>query len=130
MITAPKDCHGINVFKHFLEEIPLKRAAKILAVTERTIWRWLSTGKVPKAAVLALYWETSYGRSLIDADHINEIQYMRRQNVLLLDQLNRARDIISGLRSLHAGTANQPLYEIWTCEPENPSSNVKQSATG
>jgi hypothetical protein len=111
MISAPKNIYGIDLFLLFLHEVTLKRAAKILDVTERTIWRWKSEEKVPKAAVLALYWESSYGRSLIATDHHNEIVLLRTRIKMLEDQFVRAKDIITGLKLLNYGTANEPYYD-------------------
>lgn len=111
MLSVPKDIYGINVFRIMLHEIGIKRAMKMLDVSERTIWRWLSTEKVPKAAVLALYWESSYGRSLIECEMVNEIRMLYKRLTLLQEQYIRAKDIVAGLRRLHAGTANEPIFE-------------------
>lgn len=111
MISAPPNIYGIDVFNIFLHEVTVKRAAKILDVTERTIWRWKSEGKVPKAAVLALYWESQYGRSLIDTDHHNETVLLRSRIRILEEQFVRAKDIITGMKLLNYGTANQPFFD-------------------
>lgn len=124
MISAPKDIYGINVFKIVLHEVTLKRAAKILDVTERTIWRWLSQGHVPKAAVLALYWESSYGRSLINTDHHAEIVLLRQRIQLLEEQFVRAKDVITGMKLLNYGTSNEPYFD------ERGEFNVRNPTTG
>lgn len=111
MISAPKNLYGIDIFNLFLHEVTLKRAAKILDVTERTIWRWKSEGKVPKAAVLALYWESSYGRSLVATDHHNEMRLLRARVHILEDQFARAKDVITGMKLLNYGTANAPYFD-------------------
>ncbi len=111
MISAPKDIYGVNVFKMLIHEITIKRAAKILDVTERSIWRWLAEEKVPKAAVLALFWESRYGQSLIETDQRNEIVLLRARVRILEDQFLRAKDVITGMRLLNYGTANEPFYD-------------------
>ena len=112
MISAPKNIYGVNVFKMLTHEITVKRAAKILDVTERTIWRWLAEGKVPKAAVLALFWESHYGQSLIETDQRNEIVILRTRIKMLEDQFIRAKDVITGMRLLNYGTANEPFCDV------------------
>jgi ribonuclease I len=66
MFMAPKDVYGVNLMRMFVDELGGQKAvAKHLGVNERSVRRWLDTGKVPRAYVLALYWETKYGRSNI-----------------------------------------------------------------
>lgn len=128
MISAPTNIYGIDVFNIFLHEITVKRAAKILDVTERTIWRWKSEGKVPKAAVLALYWESQYGRSLINTDHHNETVLLRARIRILEEQFIRAKDIITGMKLLNYGTANQPLFdEEGEFNAHNPTTDLPAS---
>jgi hypothetical protein len=112
MFRAPKDIYGPNLLDAFVQELGgHKNVAKFLHVTERTVSRWLETGKVPRAAVLALYWESQYGRSQIFTDQVNEIRLLYRRVCLLQDQYNRAKDIVTGLRKLHMGTANEAIFD-------------------
>lgn len=109
---APKDVYGPNLLRLFVEELGgVKAVHKHLGVSERTMYHWLSSGRVPRAAVLALFWETQYGRGHIYADQVNEIRQLYTQVCLLREQYQRAKDIITGLRVLHAGAANEPLFE-------------------
>jgi hypothetical protein len=112
MISAPKNIYGPDLFKSFVHELGgPKLVCKKLDVTERTVWRWLAEGTVPKMAVLALYWESQYGRSLIDTDHHNETVILRTRIKILEDQFVRAKDVITGMKLLNYGTANEPLYD-------------------
>lgn len=112
MISAPKNIYGPDVFKRFVFELGgPKRICKMLDVAERTVWRWLADESVPKMAVLALYWETQYGRSLIDSDHHAETALLRGHVQLLQDQFTRAQHVIAGLKLLNYGTANEPLFD-------------------
>ncbi len=112
MISAPKDIYGPNVFKQFVHELagPV-RVAKFLDVSERTVRRWLAEGSAPKMACLALYWETQYGRSLIDADHQTEVALLRGRVRILDEQFQRAKDVVTGLKRLNFGTANEPYFD-------------------
>jgi hypothetical protein len=72
---------------------------------------------VPRAAVLALFWETQWGRGHIYADQVNEIRLLYAQLNLMQKQYRRATQIITGLRALHASSANEPLFEELTNWP-------------
>ena len=112
MISAPKNIYGPDLFKLFVHELGgPKQVCKKLDVTERSVWRWLAAGTAPKMAVLALYWESQYGRSLIDTDHHNETVILRTRIKILEDQFVRAKDVITGMKLLNYGTANEPLYD-------------------
>jgi hypothetical protein len=112
MISAPKDIFGKDVFELFAAELGTARVCKLLSVSHRTVQRWMSGATpVPKMAVLALFWETHYGRSLIESEMINEIRLLYFRNTLLQEQFIKAKDMVAGLRRLHTGTANEPLFE-------------------
>lgn len=128
---APKNVYGPNLLRLFVEELGgVKAVHKHLGVSERTMYHWLSSGRVPRAAVLALFWETQYGRGHIYADQVNEIRQLYTQVCLLREQYQRAKDIITGLRALHAGAANEPLFEEladWSI-PRPPRFGTKENA--
>lgn len=112
MIAAPNNVYGPDIFKMFVHELGgPKFVCKLLDVTERTVWRWLAEESVPKMAVRALYWETRFGRSLIDSDHHNEVVLLRGQIRCLEDQFERASRVIAGLKLLNYGTANEPYFD-------------------
>nr|WP_319564224.1 hypothetical protein [uncultured Rhodoferax sp.] len=112
MISAPENLHYPDVFKQFVIELGgHKRVAKKLNVTERTIWRWIAENSVPKMAVMALFWETQYGQSMIETDQRNEIVLLRTRIRILEDQFIRAKDVITGMRLLNYGTANEPYFD-------------------
>lgn len=112
MLTAPNYIRGPNLFKIFVDELGgPKLVCKFLDVTERTVWRWLAEESAPKMAVLSLFWETQYGRSLVQTDQVNEIRLMYRRIEILQGQYTKAKDIIAGLRRLQSGTANEAYYD-------------------
>ncbi|MCX7279312.1 MAG: hypothetical protein NTZ15_18680 [Burkholderiales bacterium] len=117
MISAPKEVWGVNVFAAFVDELGMAQTCNILGVPEAKVRRWLrNTGvrdldPVPRMAVLALYWETKFGRSMIDTAQVNEIRLLYQRIHLLEDQFAKARDIVIGLRKLHTGTANEAYFD-------------------
>jgi len=109
---APSSVSGSNLMRMLIDELGgPKRVCKYLDVTERTVWRWMAGAPVPRASVLALYWESKYGRSQIFTDQVNEIRLLYRQICILQEQYQKAKDIVTGLRAMHAGSANEPLFE-------------------
>lgn len=112
MISAPQNLYGSDVFRKFVEELGgPKIVALFLDVTERTVWRWLAEDSVPKMAVLSLYWETKYGRSVIDTDHNFELSLLYGRIRILENQFAKASRIIAALNLLNCGTANQPFID-------------------
>lgn len=112
MFHAPKTIYGPDLLRMFVDELGgVKPVAKYLDVTPRTVRRWLSDSAIPRTAVLALFWESKYGRSHIFTDQVNEIQQLHQHLRLAQEQYRRAKDIVTGLRQLHAGSANEPLFD-------------------
>lgn len=112
MLSAPKTIFGPNIFRIFVNELGgIKRVAKFLDVSERTIGYWLAKDRPPRAAVLAMYWETQYGRSLIESDQITEIRLLYRRVHILQEQYAKAREIVTGLRRLQTDTANEAFFD-------------------
>ena len=86
-----------------------------LGVSERTVWRWMQSGKAPRPAHLALFWVSSWGISLIDA----EAEWAARLHRQLADALRRERDQLAAkLATLgqigEFGSANDPVPEAPT----------------
>jgi hypothetical protein len=112
MLTAPRNMYGAGMFRLLYEELGFEKTRKILDVSESTLRRWLRGAiPVPKMAVLALYWESMYGRGLIDAEHTNEMRMVYGKIRSLEDELQHCKEIIAGLRKMDYGTANEPYFE-------------------
>jgi hypothetical protein len=112
MFHAPKDIYGPNLFRMFVDELGgVKSVSKFLEATERTVWRWLETERIPRSAVLALYWESRYGRSQIFTEQVNEIRLLYRRNCLLQEQYTRAKDIVAGVLKFQGGAANSFVWD-------------------
>lgn len=130
MFHTPKNIYGPNLFRMFVDELGgPKKVCKFLDVTERTVWRWLATDSVPRAHVLALYWESKYGRSQVFTEQVNEIRLLYREVCILREQYSRSANIINGLRKLHTGTANEPIFEDMVTFYELPTDTYGASDT-
>lgn len=66
--------HGpvsLPVWQSILEDLsdpPTERVARVLGVSQRTVYRWNAVGRAPRAAQLALFWLTRWGQSLVHAN--------------------------------------------------------------
>jgi|GEM_PF-7118911 len=112
LLTAPKKLGSIYDFRNMVFQLGEAKALLLLGVHRTTLRRWLSGSvKVPRYAVLALYWETSWGRALVDADRqyiialMNyQIEYLRTEN----DRLIEAIEALENSRKHDA--ANFPIF--------------------
>jgi hypothetical protein len=90
---------------------PLPAVAKGLGVSLRTLQRWRADGAAPRAAMLAIFWATRWGRSeqsthahnLAQA-HAGQVDCLRRENARLQREL--ARVVAAG----DFGAANRPMF--------------------
>lgn len=86
--------------------------AQVLGVTARTVARWNAAGEAPRAALMALWPATRWGRSSLDAQLHNEAalyralaESRRRQVDALKRRLLQAEAAASG------GAANAPSFD-------------------
>lgn len=127
--SAPKNVYGGNLFATFMDECGgMAKVAAFLHVSERTVKNWIKKGSAPRAAVLALYWETNYGRSEMFTSQVNEIRLMCRRIDVLEKQYIRAKDIVTGLRQIQGDTANEAYFDELPCMSGYPASRYGLSA--
>ncbi len=92
--------------------------ARHLGVSALTVRRWLKADQAPRAAMLALFWETRWGLSALDAQAVNLV----RSHVGLNNALRRENDTlrarIARLEALNHGAANAPTFNE---QPETPT---------
>lgn len=81
---APRTIPALSQVLPDLGHPSAREIANYLGVTERTVYGWKATDAPPRAVLLALFWESSYGRSALDADLHNAAQVYR----ILSDSLN------------------------------------------
>lgn len=90
MFRAPRQ---LPALEHIVADIGRPSPAVIgraLGVHERTVYHWLARGEAPRPAHLALFWESRWGQSQIEADaHAivmwsrGEVDALRRENATL-----------------------------------------------
>lgn len=86
-----------------------REIARYLDVTERTVFAWKAQDKAPKAALLALFWESSYGLSALDAELHNAAMVHRLHANALARESDNLRARIARLEKIgRFDSANAP----------------------
>lgn len=108
---------GLPSFATMLQDLPAtpRQLAQHLDITPRTMQRYQATGEAPRVVMLAMFWETRWGRSAADCEaanwaalHYRAAMIERRQNVALRRQLARLEQ---ALAESH-GAANSPIWML------------------
>jgi len=87
---------------------------RFLGVSGLTVRRWLKADQAPRAALLALFWETRWGRSALDAQAENLVRSHIGLNNALRNENAALKRRIARLEALSYGAANAPSFH-----PEN-----------
>lgn len=117
MFRSPTQA-GLPALSVMLADLPARPAqiARHLGITIRTLQRYLATDSAPRAVMLALFWETRWGRSAADVEaanwgalHYRAAMIERRTNQALRRQI----DVLEGelVRSA-TGAANGPIFRL------------------
>ncbi|MGQ3054327.1 MAG: hypothetical protein ACT6S0_21305 [Roseateles sp.] len=127
----PKQRDGLLFFlpKHtpplaeMLDDIcnPSPRAlAKALGVSPRTAQRWLVAGEAPRAALLALFFATRWGRADVHSRAENDARAQAALAFHLRTELDKASAKLARLGQIgEFGSANDPAQGVAT-EPTTP----------
>lgn len=94
--------------------LPDKQVAHFLGVSTSTVKRWREAGQAPRPVILALYWETDWGRSAVACDAVNWGRMLHMQNMALQSQVKTLKQRIAKLEKALADVdkaANMPFYE-------------------
>lgn len=115
MFKAPSQA-GLPPFSFLLDDMPASHAkvARHLGISERTIDRYWKDNQAPRSVMLALFWESRWGQSVVETDAYNSAR-LSRQTVVVLTKENAAlRRRIGMLEQelAHAdtGAANLPFF--------------------
>lgn len=88
-----------------------REISRYLEVTERTVYRWQASDDAPRAALLALFWESSYGLSAIDCELHNAAQVHKNHAQSLVKELVNLRRRIAFLeKNGRFDCSNQPFF--------------------
>lgn len=89
---------------------PAPRVARVLGISERSVYRFNRDGHAPRVASLALFWLTRWGRSSVSAQATNDAIQACGYVAALRDQVQRLEGRVAHLVSLaNSGAANDAL---------------------
>lgn len=91
MFLAPRQLPALESVLIDLGQPAAGVIARALGVSDRTVYGWQAAGQAPRPAHLALFWETRWGRSQIEAQAVNgerwargHVQALERERATLL----------------------------------------------
>ena len=106
---APRHLPPFSVLVEHLER-PASVLVDHLEVSRRTVQRWSVTDCAPRSVLLAIFWETRYGRSAVECRAVNDARHQAGLARCHLDTANaRLRDLAHVLALADFGSANSPL---------------------
>ena len=124
MISMQRGLGGVNDFGLMVGELGRAEAMRLLDVSRQQLTAWLKPdARVPRACVLALYWETRWGRSVIDRDRQAEIDLLRAQVRCLAETVGTLRARVKELEieCRSRARAAQSANDRWFSElPRRP----------
>jgi hypothetical protein len=104
-------------FSYLVDEIPGAHRADALAahlgVSVRTVRAWRAKDAAPRAAMLALFWDSKWGLGTLDAALHNEAQTWLTLAKGYEREIGTLKARIAYLEALNAsGAANSPLWQM------------------
>lgn len=117
MFRAPSMA-GLPSLDQLLADLPAtpEKVARHLGISPRTMRSYMQAGAAPRPVMLALFWETRWGRSAADCEaanfaaiHYRRAQSAERQNVALVRQI---AVLECELAKSDSGAANSPIWRV------------------
>lgn len=114
MFRAPRPA-SLPGFNQVMQDLPAsqRQIARHLDITERTLQRYAATDSAPRAVVLALFWETRWGREAADGEAAAwaALQYQRAEaSARQVAALGRQMDLLEAALADGRGAANSPIW--------------------
>ena len=106
---APRTIPALSQILPDLGNPSPREIARYLDVSERTVYGWKAADLAPRAALLALFWESSYGRSALDCELHNAAMVYKQLSESLNHEAQTLRLRIARLEKMgDFGSANAP----------------------
>ena len=115
MFRAPGQLPPLSLL---LDDLPTRCARSIarhLGINHRTLQRYAADDQAPRLVMLALFWETRWGQSVLDAEIFNRDSVQRghlgalqRENAQLRATVAR---LVAELDTAAGDAANAPLFD-------------------
>lgn len=125
MFKAPTQTPNILTLLDDLHTRDLKAVARHLGLSVDTLQRYRKTGDAPRLVLLALFWESRWGLSVLDVDIWNRetlrlgmIGALERENAQLKEKLSHLLAVSS------SGAANDVYWSV-NCERTLPAAAMR-----
>ena len=95
--------------------LPDDKVARFLGVSPNSVRHWRKLGQAPRPVMLALFWESAWGRSAANCDAVNWGRLQFQENVMLKRKLASLQRKIERLEKALAErdqAANSPFFEV------------------
>ena len=109
---------GLPGLNFMLADIPAnhRQVARHLGVTEQTLKKYIKAEDAPRAILLALFWETRWGRSAADTEAANYGAVYYRQAMGLKRENDTLRKKMLAMEKeldrLNLDSANSPFFNV------------------
>lgn len=119
MFHAPSQA-GLPGLATLLDAIPATptQIARHLGIAESTLQRYRQQDRAPRAVMLALFWESRWGRQWAYAEaeyaatlHAGLARALEAKNRRLIEQIGRLEQELT-LVTARGGAANLPLWQV------------------
>ncbi|HEY4069259.1 MAG TPA: hypothetical protein VGM74_20290 [Burkholderiaceae bacterium] len=90
---------------------PAKRVARVLGISERSVYRWAANGVAPRLPSLALFWLTNWGRAAVHVQASNDAIVACGYVAGLRREVARLEANVEHLSRLTTGAANSALLD-------------------
>jgi len=107
---APSQLPHLSVLIDALTNRHPEAIGRHLGVSAHTVRRWIKAEQAPRAAMLALFWETRWGLGMLDAEAVNLVRTHIGLNKALVRENETLRRRIERLEALSYGAANAPTF--------------------
>jgi len=119
--AAPKAPPPLSVMLADLGKPNAAAVARLLGVHERTVYGWQAKDHAPRAVLLALFWETSWGRSWNATNAENDARFAAMRTAALESEVERLRGRVAYLERLAVyDSANAPTFTPSPMWPDGP----------
>lgn len=92
-----------------------KQLARYLGISERTFKRYQEQDHAPRLVMLALFWESRWGQSVLDCEIFNRDRVQRGLIQALQTEGQQLRETVGKMAQMLAdgghGAANEPFYK-------------------
>lgn len=114
MFRAPWQLPPLSLLIDDLPTRSIQQLARHLGISERTLKRYQEQDQAPRLVMLALFWESRWGQSVLDCEIFNRDRVQRGLIESLQTEGQQLRETVARMAQMLAegghGAANDPFY--------------------